>query len=965
MKPNKKIFLGMLLLLLVARGQAQTASFNFSLSSQPVTGWVNVAGDPSTAVRTGVSAGITVSSVATVNWAQYNGAAAFDGGGVGTASFFPAAVMANMWFQYSGFYAAYNAAVPQLLISGLNIDSVYTIQMSASFSSSSFDFNPTQYTVIGANVYGNVDVNVNSNTTGGAVFNNVAPDSNGDIRVYVNTAGGSNTAGISGIKIASGRSTAPVPVISLSNPLNNTIIPEDGSVLISASASESGGTIAVVEFYAGTTKIGADSSSPYSMTWNNPDEGPYTITARAIDGQGNINTASVNVSVEPLSSFWSTTGNIHMNPDSNFVGNVDSVRLAFRTKNIERMSISPTGSVGIGTIAPTAQLHITGSVRLAGIAYDSAGADSRVLVSDTTGNLSYQNATGNIGLTIGGGLGQSVTGALTIGDSIPGTGPHSFMSNRYQYLNGYMYSIGGSVNDPVNTPVFRIYNNGDLTGGTTMNRSVNTENQTGLRYYSKLGLLEIGASDRQDTTRNKIVAGIWPGSGLIINSDDSNNIRGKLLNSIFMADLAGMDSSTYIKNTLIGMEQGNLTASMGHMENSMVGGIGITIAAPVYNSNLTGGAHNFSKPISFSNITGYANFTQDTVVGILAGGGNNALGGLNQLVTGQSLATQTPAGTAIGSKNVAFATLPYPALQQGTNAPGMSGYPLFVIANSEFPSGSVSSNAVTVLYNGRTQINTTGFSQGLTQSTVTPKAALEVVSSNSGVLLPKLTNAQRNAIASADLQTGLLLYNTDSSVFQFYNGSGWSNMGARSGTGGSGWAAAGNTGTNPTGNFIGTTDSERLVFKTDGMEQMTILAGGAVGIGTSTLPQPDALLAVNGVLYAKKVMATQTGWPDYVFDKGYRLPGLEEVEHYIRRYGHLPGMIPADEVATKGVDLGESQSGLLKKVEELTLYLIDAHKKTVERQQEIDRLKAQNKSLDDHQREIDQLKEMLKKLAGN
>src|ERR1700744_3790867 len=173
MKPNKKIFFNMILLLGIIKAQAQTASFNFSLSSQPVTGWVNVAGDPSTAVRTGVSNGITVSSVATANWAPLNGTAAFDGGGTTTAGFFPAGVMANMWFQFSDFFAAYNAVVPQLLISGLNIDSVYTIQTSASFTSNSFDFDPTQYTVTGANVYGDIDVNVNSNITGGAVFNNV------------------------------------------------------------------------------------------------------------------------------------------------------------------------------------------------------------------------------------------------------------------------------------------------------------------------------------------------------------------------------------------------------------------------------------------------------------------------------------------------------------------------------------------------------------------------------------------------------------------------------------------------------------------------------------------------------------------------------------------------------------------------------------------------------------------------
>src|ERR1700744_888865 len=389
----KSVITGVLALILFAvDARAQTASFNFSLNSHPVTGWVNVAGDPSTAVRTSVSGSIHVSSVATSNWSQFSGASAFDGGGMTGASFFPAAVMANMWFQFNAVFASYNAAVPQLLISGLNTDSVYTLKMTASFDTNTFDFDPTRYTVTGANVDGFSDVNVNSNLTSGAVFNNAAPASNGDIRIYVNTASGSNTAGISGIQISSGHTTAPVPTVALTNPHNGDVLSEDGNVTVAATASETNGSIAVVKFYANSTLIGADSSAPYSITWFSPDEGPYTITAKAIDGQGDSNTVSINVSIESLSSFWSMTGNINMNPDSNFVGNVDSVRLAFRTKDIERMSISATGSVGIGTIAPTAQLHTTGSVRLAGLTSDST--KTRVLVSDTSGNLYYRNASG-------------------------------------------------------------------------------------------------------------------------------------------------------------------------------------------------------------------------------------------------------------------------------------------------------------------------------------------------------------------------------------------------------------------------------------------------------------------------------------------------------------------------------------------------------------------------------------------
>jgi hypothetical protein len=229
-------------------------------------------------------------------------------------------------------------------------------------------------------------------------------------------------------------------------------------------------------------------------------------------------------------------------------------------------------------------------------------------------------------------------------------------------------------------------------------------------------------------------------------------------------------------------------------------------------------------------------------------------------------------------------------------------------------------------------------------------------------LLPKLTTTQRNAIASGDLQNGLLLYNTDSNAFQFYNGSAWIAVG--SGVANGGWGSTGNTGTNPATNFIGTTDTERLVFRTADTERMTILGNGAIGIGTSTLPAPDAQLAVNGTIYTTKVKVTQLGWPDYVFDKRYALPSLASVERYIRLYRHLPGITPAAAVKKRPLDLGGNEAALLKKIEEMTLYLLEEHNKAEAQQREIDQLTKENQRIDQQEKEIDQLKALLKQYSG-
>jgi len=105
---------------------------------------------------------------------------------------------------------------------------------------------------------------------------------------------------------------------------------------------------------------------------------------------------------------------------------------------------------------------------------------------------------------------------------------------------------------------------------------------------------------------------------------------------------------------------------------------------------------------------------------------------------------------------------------------------------------------------------------------------------------------------------------------------------------------------------------------------MTMLANGNLGIGIAS---PDEKLAVNGKIRAQEIRVETANWPDYVFANDYQLPSLKETEQHIKDKGHLPGIPPAEEIKTNGVDLGEMNAKLLEKIEELTLYLIGLDKK--------------------------------------
>ena len=913
-------FIGLLIFAALNKATAQLAQFSFGGPST-VSGWTNIPGDPYTGVRTATAGGITISTISTGNWAPNSvPSAEYDFGGASPGVYFPDAVMSNSWLQYNGSgynLALYNAAVPQLQLSGLNKDSTYILRMTGS---DRYYTGNTQYTVVGLNLAGSQQLNTYNNTTQGVTFTHVQPDASGTIRIYVNATSNALFAFISGVQVFPGSANVGVPVVALTAPANGTNQSEGGNLVISATASEAGGSIAKVEFYADTTKIGEDDTAPYTLTWTDPDPATYQITAKATDAIGTIATASVNVKIQSLNYFWSTSGNIATGGDSNFVGTVDSNRLSFRTKNTERMTISAIGNVGIGTSSPTAQLHTTGSVRLAGLGNDSGNVQPRMLVSDSNGKIYYRSiATG--GLNPGQGLGGS-SGGLALGDSIPGQGPHSFNSNRYQYLNGHQYSIGGSVNDPVNRPTFRMYDNGDLAAGTTMDLGVTTTRQAGLRYYSKLGILQIGASDRLDTTMSRLF-GAYEGSGILINSDETNTIKGRIYSSIVSGDGITIDSAQNLTWSIVSGESIHLAAPVDH---SFITGYGHTISASASDLFVTGNGNVINKPSStVLNVNGFQNSTADTARGSFVGGAENQYGGLFQFTSGVNLANRSPAGTAMGSGNVDFSTLSYTGLQ-GISTPNLARYPLFVLGNA-VASLSTHSNAMTVMYNGRTQINTTGYTNTLTQTQVTPQAALDVVSTNTGVLLPRLTTAQRNAIVSADLLNGLLLYNTDSSAFQYYNGNAWNSVGS-GGSGSGRWLFAGGTAYDSLDN---------------------------IGIGTSN-PQ-GYKLAVNGTaMFTKVKVKAQANWPDYVFKTGYKLPDLEELETYISKYHHLPGIASEDVVNRSGIDLGDQQTALLKKVEELTLYLIGENRSLKDQNKQISE---QNARLEAQQKEIDELKAMI------
>ncbi|GAB6096179.1 hypothetical protein JCM14469_24320 [Desulfatiferula olefinivorans] len=126
--------------------------------------------------------------------------------------------------------------------------------------------------------------------------------------------------------------------------------------------------------------------------------------------------------------------------------------------------------------------------------------------------------------------------------------------------------------------------------------------------------------------------------------------------------------------------------------------------------------------------------------------------------------------------------------------------------------------------------------------------------------------------------------------------------------------------------------------------RVMILGNGNVGIGTTA---PTCKLDVNGKIRAEEIkvetVAADTvtlkneSWADYVFKDDYILKPLAEVESFIRENKHLPEVPSAEEIKDKGLNMSEMMAIQMKKIEELTLHVIEQEKRMANMKQAFER----------------------------
>jgi hypothetical protein len=136
-----------------------------------------------------------------------------------------------------------------------------------------------------------------------------------------------------------------------------------------------------------------------------------------------------------------------------------------------------------------------------------------------------------------------------------------------------------------------------------------------------------------------------------------------------------------------------------------------------------------------------------------------------------------------------------------------------------------------------------------------------------------------------------------------------------------------------------------------GVGTNTTMYTGRIVVSNVTTPvaiKPGYTMFVEQGILAEHVRIAVKGtvnWSDYVFADGYSLKTLPEVEAYIHKNKHLPGIPSAEEMVEIGNDLGATDAKLLEKIEELTLYMIDMNKNMIEMNKKMTKLERENSSL--------------------
>ena len=171
---------------------------------------------------------------------------------------------------------------------------------------------------------------------------------------------------------------------------------------------------------------------------------------------------------------------------------------------------------------------------------------------------------------------------------------------------------------------------------------------------------------------------------------------------------------------------------------------------------------------------------------------------------------------------------------------------------------------------------------GVHTDTPDNSSAMDIVASNRGLLIPRvtLTSDLSNPSPVTSPATGLLVFNSGANQtvgFYYWNGSAWVLLGGGGGGGGDYWSLTGNSGTIPGTNYVGTSDNNHFIVKTNNAERMRFESDGQLIIGGTTPQSATHLMTVYGNTTQNFAIATYSPTVGY-YNLGGRYGVFSQVD---------------------------------------------------------------------------------------
>jgi len=216
---------------------------------------------------------------------------------------------------------------------------------------------------------------------------------------YALTAQATGDDGLSSTSAVVSITVDSPPTVSITLPTNNSVIvPAYTNVTVTATASDSDGTVSQVQFFQGTTLLGTDGSSPYTLSWSNMPPGVYGLTAQATDNNGIVSTSAV-VNV--------TVAGVFITSPTNYVVYAAPATVPLAAATVDNVGISQVQyfqgatSLGIKTNSPYSLSWTNVAAGVYSLTAVATDASSRVLTSrpinvivDTTPSSSDRDGDG-------------------------------------------------------------------------------------------------------------------------------------------------------------------------------------------------------------------------------------------------------------------------------------------------------------------------------------------------------------------------------------------------------------------------------------------------------------------------------------------------------------------------------------------------------------------------------------------